>query len=639
VNVINDSSLAIAFSEYMNWNAQELKPGFILQEGKQNPDSVIVISKDSLLLKFENRFKDNCWLHLMARDMEDLFGNRMKPETDSFLYSPVKLNDICINEILPDPSPAVRLPEYEFIELFNRTSHSINLSGWTITCGDVLKTFPSFILDGNEYLVLCQSSAVNSFGPFGKSLGIFTSVSFLSNSGSCIQLHSSEGTLISQLCYSSEWITDVNKKDGGWSLERIDPEIPCSGKENWTVSKDKNGGTPGRQNSVFRLGGDHIPPSIKGIFPDTDSTLLINFSETVGLNYITNPSSFMVDHNIGNPQNCNSVQPEFVKLRLNFKNHFHPDTLYTISHNGSVQDCAGNHGEAGNYKFLLPSMPDSQDVVINEVMYHPVSGCPEFIEIYNRSKKAFRLEDFRIGIIDPYSGELKSISTAITESRLFMPAEFIVLTSKPDEMKACYPQSIVNANVAFDEMPVLTDDGQKLQLISKDLSVIDEMSYKDAMQFALLTNSIGVSLERVDYNRSSADPGNWHSASAGSGFCTPGFENSQFSETENSNSCLQIEPEIFSPNNDGKDDIVNILYSFDKPGFVGNLFIFDSKGRQVKRIANNELLACKGQFSWDGVSENGSMLQPGIYIVLFEVFNLSGKTERFKKICVVSRTR
>ena len=220
-----------------------------------------------------------------------------------------------------------------------------------------------------------------------------------------------------------------------------------------------------------------------------------------------------------------------------------------------------------------------------------------------------------------------------------MPAEFILLTSNPDEMKSCYPQSVLNTIVAFNGVPELTDDGQKLQLISKDLSVIDQMSYKDAMQFALLTNSIGVSLERVDYYRSSMDPGNWHSASSGSGFCTPGFENSQLSESENSNSVLHIEPEIFSPDNDGNDDIVNILYSFDKPGFVGNLFIFDSRGRQVKRIANNELLACKGQFSWDGVSESGSAVQPGIYIVLFEVFNLSGRTEKYKKICVVSRTR
>jgi hypothetical protein len=178
-----------------------------------------------------------------------------------------------------------------------------------------------------------------------------------------------------------------------------------------------------------------------------------------------------------------------------------------------------------------------------------------------------------------------------------------------------------------------------LQLISRDLSVIDEMVYKDAMQFALLSNSIGVSLERIDFNRSSGDPSNWHSASSTSGFCTPGAENSQFLEEEISNSVLNVDPEIFSPNNDGINDILSITYCFEQTGFVGNLIIYDSKGRQVKRLANNELLASRGQFCWDGSNDGGTAAQPGIYIIWLELFNLAGKTEIYKKICVVSRIR
>jgi len=278
-------------------------------------------------------------------------------------------------------------------------------------------------------------------------------------------------------------------------------------------------------------------------------------------------------------------------------------------------------------------------LVINEVMYHPVSGCPEFIELYNRSTHAFNLGDFRIGLKDIYSTDLKTISDIFPENRLFMPGEYIVLTSYANRMNDCYPHTLNNAVAEFRGIPALTDDGQKLQILSKDLSVIDEMSYKDAMQFALLSNSIGVSLERVNYDRSSKDPGNWHSASSASGYCTPGYQNSQFTDAENSENILRIEPEVFSPNNDGIADIVNISYCFKEPGFTGNLFVYDSKGRQVRRLANNELLASKGQFSWDGTSDSGSMAEPGIYIVCFEVFNLSGKTGRYKKVCVISRTR
>jgi hypothetical protein len=302
-------------------------------------------------------------------------------------------------------------------------------------------------------------------------------------------------------------------------------------------------------------------------------------------------------------------------------------------------DCAGNAAISEELKFELPALPDSQDVVFNEIMYHPISGCPEFIELYNRSRHVFNLADFRLALRDLYSDELKSLSVNIQEKMLFFPGEYIALTANADQLTSCYPQAKGKSITLFNGMPALTDDGQKLQLIARDLTVIDEMNYKDAMQFALIANSIGVSLEKIDYNHSSKDPSNWHSASSTSGFCTPGAENSQYHDAENSDLILKADPEIFSPNNDGINDVLSISYCFDQPGFVGNLIIFDAKGRQVKRLANNELLACKGQFYWDGSNERGTAVVPGIYIIWLEVFNLAGKTETYKKTCVVSRTR
>jgi hypothetical protein len=639
LNAINDSSLSISFSENMDFHEPGLITKFTLREGQVSPDSIIIISKDSLILKFRFRFPDQNWLHLAVRDLEDLSSNKLIAVTDSCFYSPVKLNDICFNEIMPDPSPVVHLPEYEFIELFNCRDYPVNLTGWTISTGEEIKILPPLVLGGKEFLILCSSSAVNSFKSFGKVAGIFGAGSFLSNSGSCLELKSSDGTIISQQCYSPDWFDDVNKKEGGWSLEKADPDIPCSGIENWTVSKDRNGGTPGKQNSNFRSTGDYISPAITSVFPDSDSSLIVSFDEIIGLNFPTNPQSFKTNHEIGSPLKCKSVLPDYTKLCLIFKNHFVNDIIYSIILDGAITDCAGNHAEIQEWKFQLPSIPDSQDVVFNEIMYHPISGCPEFIELYNRSKKAFNLGDFRIGLKDLYSGELKSLSSPIQKNTLFLAEEYIVLASKPGLLYACYPHTKPKSAIRFDGMPVLTDEGQKLQLISPDLSVIDEMIYKDALQFALLTNSIGVSLERIDFNRPSSDPTNWHSASSTSGFCTPGSENSQYIQAEQSNSVLKVDPEIFSPDNDGIKDILTISCCFNQSGFVGNLIIYDSKGRQVRRLANNELLACKGQFSWDGSMNGGAAAQIGIYIIWFEVFNLAGKTEVYKKICVVSRTR
>jgi len=145
----------------------------------------------------------------------------------------------------------------------------------------------------------------------------------------------------------------------------------------------------------------------------------------------------------------------------------------------------------------------------------------------------------------------------------------------------------------------------------------------------------GVSLERIDYDRPSNDVTNWHSAAESVGFATPGIENSQFLLTINSNSEITINPKIFSPNNDGIDDFVNISYHFARNGLVANVIIYDTKGRLIKNLIQNELLGVEGTFTWDGISNNNEKAKIGIYIIYIEVFNEDGTVNSFKRTVVL----
>jgi len=40
---------------------------------------------------------------------------------------------------------------------------------------------------------------------------------------------------------------------------------------------------------------------------------------------------------------------------------------------------------------------------------------------------------------------------------------------------------------------------------------------------------------------------------------------------------------------------------------------------------------------WDGTDDNGSVVNTGIYIVLITIFDDSGKTNKWKKVCTVIR--
>ena len=155
------------------------------------------------------------------------------------------------------------------------------------------------------------------------------------------------------------------------------------------------------------------------------------------------------------------------------------------------------------------------------------------------------------------------------------------------------------------------------------------------MHFKLLSDKEGVSLERINYDLPSDDPDNWHSASEEVGFATPAYINSQFTDAINvEDETIKIEPKVFSPDNDGFDDFVNISYKFDEPGHVANIYIYDSKGRLIRHLTNNRFLSPEGVIIWDGLNGNNEKVRAGIYILYLEIFDLNGNVKKYKKTVV-----
>ena len=104
-----------------------------------------------------------------------------------------------------------------------------------------------------------------------------------------------------------------------------------------------------------------------------------------------------------------------------------------------------------------------------------------------------------------------------------------------------------------------------------------------------------------------------------------------------STATISVSPAIFSPDNDGRDDLATISYQTEASGFVANVFIFDAAGKLVRQLVKNDLLALKGKWTWDGLGENNHKLPVGSYIVFTEIFNLEGKKKSFKNTIVLAR--
>ena len=153
--------------------------------------------------------------------------------------------------------------------------------------------------------------------------------------------------------------------------------------------------------------------------------------------------------------------------------------------------------------------------------------------------------------------------------------------------------------------------------------MIDKVSYGSDWHFSLLDETDGVSLERIDPNGESNNSFNWHSAAESIGFGTPGRKNSQYIPAVY-NGSFSFTNNVFSPDSDGFEDVLQVTYEMNEEGLLGQVSIYDDKGRIIKNLFSNELIGSSGSFTWDGTTNDGVKASIGVYVMLFEAFSTDG---------------
>ncbi|UCH15614.1 MAG: lamin tail domain-containing protein [Bacteroidales bacterium] len=554
---------------------------------------------------------------------------------DFLSYMP-KPYDVLITEIMADPVPVVLLPEYEYIEIFNRSDYDISLRGWNISIGNSTISLPFSRIKTKGYIIITESPDHFISARVSNILGV-DALPVLNNSGQTITLRDNKNSIIHSVNYSDKWYGTDYKAEGGWSLEMIDINNPCGSDDNWAESNDYKGGTPGQVNSVTDSNPDYINPSPKRAAITSDSVLRIYFNEPLDSLSLTDRHNYFVNHNIGFPVDIIPVIPDFNITELRFDARFKQNIIYTITIGNRIKDCAGNAlKNNGKIMFAMPEKADSFDLVINEILFNPVEGGADFVEIYNRSEKVINIRYFNLAERKSFTDDFKSCFAITKDYYLLFPREYILLTASAN--KIIQQHYVINPDnlIELENMPSFGDNEGIITITDNQLNILDEFHYSEDLHFNLLNSCEGVSLERINSELPTNNPGNWHSASENSDFATPGYRNSQYSDFETGEKCIHVEPEIFSPDNDGYNDFVKIIYKLDNPGYIANITVFDTKGRIVIRLVNNTLLGTEGGFIWNGINEKQRKAGIGIYLIYTEIFDLNGKTYSFKNTCVLA---
>ena len=125
--------------------------------------------------------------------------------------------------------------------------------------------------------------------------------------------------------------------------------------------------------------------------------------------------------------------------------------------------------------------------------------------------------------------------------------------------------------------------------------------------FSLLEDLNGISLERIHPDRPSHAAETWVSASENVQFASPGYQNSHFWSGGEGNAQIELEPQLFTPNNDGDKDLMHIHFNLDEGGWQSNIKIYNDRGMIIKNLISNYWIENKGSFEWDGSDDNKEM--------------------------------
>jgi len=586
--IISDASTFVLYSD--------LHPGGVM------PDSVSVFDK-GLILAFQEVIPNRMIHQIFLKGIEDLDGNLLQDTMVSVLRNEALWGDLVFNEVMADPDPAIRYEE-EYLELINRSNYHVNLKGWQLQVNE-----RSYLLEALNIEPVNLELMPGQF--------LLISGVALPNEGAVLSLYNKEGTVVHAASYRIPWDGPHWKQEGGWALESPDADQLCRISANWEYTEDPEGGTPGRINSNYGLRVDEESPvllyaGVGDAGVDGAGELFLHYSEPLALSQDLR-AKIRLDPGGAEPDTVLFADPLREILQLSFSQGFQLWPNYRLSVSG-ISDCMANVSDDYVFKAGAVSKPEYASLLINEIMYDPEEGKPEYVELYLPGEQILDLKDLAIHVKEEGGSADHPIALS-PHSRLIEPGQYLVLTDCVPQLRDAYDLEVSGQWVEVEGLPGLNNSSGIIYLSDRAANVVDLAEYSDEMHMELLDDPRGISLERVSVSRSGKDADNWHSAASIVGYATPGMENSQSYGGSDSDLLLEVSSEVFSPDNDANMDLLEIFIRTHGNDWVISLVITDLHGKIVRVLANNDLAAPSVSYSWDGEGDRGAMQPMGFYVI------------------------
>ena len=444
-----------------------------------------------------------------------------------------------ITEIMHNPAPREDTNSLEFVEIYNSNPFPEEIGGYRLS-EEIDYTFPEGMhIPGGAFIVVAKNpAAFQAAYAISGVMGPFTNS--LARSGT-LQLRNKENAVLLEVPYSSDNPWPIGAEDTGHSLVLNRPSYGEGSPQAWSISA-AIGGSPGQWEHA-RAGGLHNV-MINEILVHTDPPLL-DFIELYNhgnqpvdisgffLSDTATTNSFIVPSNTVIAARGFKV---FDQNALGFGLSSGGETIYFRGSDQVVLDAVqfeaqgngvsyGRHpdGAPAYYPLaaLTPGTNNSNvlihDIVINEIMYRPVSGNSddEYVELYNQGTNPVDLAGWRF---------VSGIDYTFPSNTVLQAGQYLVVARNLTNLLAHYG-NLTTLNTFGDYDGSLANSGERLALAMPDLNVstnnqgqvstntvyvvVDEVTYVNGGNWGKWANEGGSSLELIDPRSNHRLAHNW----------------------------------------------------------------------------------------------------------------------------------
>jgi len=524
---------------------------------------------------------------------------------------------VLISELMYRPESG----EPEWLEIFV-AGDSVDLRGFAIRDkghSGTINFAPHQYYYGDYMVLAADSSVLQSYSDADFDLVMVEDFPTFNNGSDSVKIIDGNGTIMDALFYTDQW-----GGGSGISLERKSINALTQYIHNWDSSISPVGATPGGNNSLeeqhLSLFSVSRSDTVEHSLPDAEISIEYNalnispdsvIEPVFSLGFDINNDSLLSPNEIQQTVRLQPIHPgDSVRFRQDIRTPVSP------GYHNILLSLKGNI-----YKVIHVSahwIPfQRQALLLNEFLVDPSGYYPgEFVECVNISNQPVPLQQWQILI----NNRQIVLDTAIEVP----PSSYTVISQ---EMISGMNSALI-LPASWSSIP---NEEATIILLDPYYYVIDSLHYNDQWEF-----QEGRSQERLHLQPGNHSTANWEPSFALEG-ATPGQPNSLYSPRDSVEIGWEISPEMFSPDGDGHDDVLQIRYEgFHALKYV-TILIYDTAGRLVTELARDEGAGTVTVWTWEGLSNKGNILPIGNYLVHIEYYTTNGTEGTLLKRIVLAK--